>query len=242
MNASVSAARSVQSVVVSCMHQCVSVEVFISASKKCQWWSSHRGGWLQDWPGDGLHPLSPVYTGTCAAVLTAPSRILIIQALPQASHFLLPARFIASVCVWWGNLHRHPGQLLPPPCRFPTHRAPPGSGQWPRRQDLNTHAAFLLSHLRFQTNTRALMSQMDNTGSSIWPNKGDRPYSENCLLMASFKRKKITKRQSYSGVQPTVLGSAQSSASSPITLSDWYSLAETPFSIGEKKRLLKRGS
>lgn len=32
MNASVSAARSVQSVVVSCMHQCVSVEVFISAS------------------------------------------------------------------------------------------------------------------------------------------------------------------------------------------------------------------
>lgn len=180
--------------------------------------------------------LSPVYTGTCAAVLTAPSRILIIQALPQASHFLLPARFIASVCVWWGNLHRHPGQLLPPPCRFPTHRAPPGSGQWPRRQDLNTHAAFLLPHLRFQTKTRALMSQM------VWPNKGDRPYSENCLLMASFKRKKITKRQSYSGVQPTVLGSAQSSASSPITLADWYSLAETPFSIGEKKRLLKRSS
>lgn len=32
LNASVSAARSVQSVVVSCMHQCVAVEVFISAS------------------------------------------------------------------------------------------------------------------------------------------------------------------------------------------------------------------
>lgn len=36
--------------------------------------------------------LRPVYMGTCAPSLTAPSHIPIIKALPQADNFLLPAR------------------------------------------------------------------------------------------------------------------------------------------------------
>lgn len=89
--------------------------------------------------------LCPVYMGTCAASLTAPSHIPVIQALPHEDHFLLPVRYQPlcvhmCVCVYMReggregvpSLLLHPGRLLPPPCLFPSPQGATREWLWPR--------------------------------------------------------------------------------------------------------------
>lgn len=93
--------------------------------------------------GRGLHLLSCLHGHMCFFVdkpLAHPSCKI---TLPPMSHFLLPAwpqpvqAFSDMVILLLQD------RRLPPPSSFPAHMAPPGSGQRPRRQDLNSKNAFL---------------------------------------------------------------------------------------------------
>lgn len=89
---------------------------------------------------DGLHPLSCLHGYMCCftdSPLAHPN-----NTSPPTSEPIFSSQRGYSQClsVMW-SLLLHPDGLLPPPCCFPAHMTPPGSGQWPRRQYLNTKSA-----------------------------------------------------------------------------------------------------
>ena len=186
--------------------------------------------------------LCPVYMGTCAASLTAPSHIPVIQALPHEDHFLLPVRYqplcvhmCVCVCIWgreggrgslpFSSTLADSSRLL---ACFPAHKAPPGSGYG---HDWNTRP-----HLRVQT---------EGGASFIWEVisqcfcQNNWKYScfiEPIYSLRLLSGKQITQRQSYSELLPNMLGTAHFSASEPITWVSWYLLAETIFPIGPQQQ------
>ncbi|CAB1453409.1 unnamed protein product [Pleuronectes platessa] len=119
-----------------------------------------------------------------------------------------------------GSLLLHPGSLLPPPRCFPTHRAPPGSGHWPRRQDLNTPHAFLLAQPREPSMDRARGScpRRRLRQHHRWIESDDPCESGDMDTWRLKGGKQITQRQSYSELQPSLLSPAPLSAFGPITL------------------------
>lgn len=92
---------------------------------------------------DGLHLLSCLHGHMCFLIDKPLAHPSCKTTLPPMSHFLLPAQpqpvyaFLDMLILLLQE------RRLPPPSSFPAHMAPPGSGQRPRRQDLNSKNAFL---------------------------------------------------------------------------------------------------
>lgn len=106
--------------------------------KREEWWP-----WVGAASEDGLHLLPCLHGHMCFFTDNPLAHPSFAHPLPPESHFLLPA---CSQPVWAFSdmVILLPGERrLPPPSCFPAHMAPPGSGQRPRRQDLNSKNAFL---------------------------------------------------------------------------------------------------
>lgn len=152
--------------------------------------TSNRVGWMQAWPEDGLHPLSCLHGHMCSftdSPLANPAN----KSPPTRKPFSPPNAFTAILWMWWCLLLHD--WLLPPPRRFPAHMAPPGSGQWPRRQDLNSEYAFLLPPSGSKAfNARDRPQRPYNVEWRDNMTCGEREniiFTITCLVMAPFKRK-----------------------------------------------------
>lgn len=172
----------------------------------------------------------PVYMGTCASSSTNPLAHPSCKiALPPVSHFLLPARpqpvqaFSDMVILLLQD------RRLPPPSCFPAHMAPPGSGQRPRRQDLNSKNAF--PEKAVNTRDRYYCFILTNDNRKYW---GNTTLRKHFLLIAHFKRKTDNHTSIILSETTYPAWSRLLYSLDLISLAGLVSVTEANFFIGEK--------